>query len=53
LIAFDGKKLYWKVVHKTEAESHIALELLLVPSKNVPSNVVLKELKESCTQKTK
>jgi hypothetical protein len=52
LIAFDGKKLYWKVVHKTEVESHIDLELLLVPSNNAQSNVKLKELKESSPQES-
>jgi hypothetical protein len=53
LIAFDGKKLYWKILHKTEVESHIFLELRLMPSKHVPSNIVLQELQESCSQQTK
>lgn len=42
LIAFDGKRLFWRVVHKTEVESHIDLELELAPGKNAPSSVNLR-----------
>ena len=53
LVAYDGKKLYWKVVSKTETTSYIDLELRLDSSINYLSDAVLQELRERCLKTLK
>ncbi len=53
LVAFDGKKLYWRVIHHTEAESYVKMELHLNPGTNGPSRVEMDELKRRCSEKVR